>query len=212
VDIRKQWKELTLPFYLVLLAAGHTAEFREIQILPAYQLPYTFFSNALDLGDPNTTVPGHPRRKQEVGRRLSLIAQNLMYKQQVEYHGPTLFKVSNISRISDTQITCTILFNYTLGLHLNGTAACTSCCNPTHSPFKFFDPNTNFTVFANVTNLNANTGQVVITGSWNTTQSKLFQLYFLFEDTPQCGLYNGVGGADDHSALVGEPFRVNVTL
>lgn len=39
---------------------------------------------------PHVTGSIHPRRKQEVGRRLSLNAQYFIYKQKVQYLGPTM--------------------------------------------------------------------------------------------------------------------------
>lgn len=38
------------------------------------------------------------------------------------------------------------------------------------------------------------------------------QVEFLFENAPLCGVYNGVGGANDHAGVVATPFRVNATL
>ena len=81
---RAHFEAPSLPFYYVLLAAGHTAFLREAQMRGAGALHNTAFASALDLG---ATVaeeaagfePGHPIRKQEVGRRLALNMRALIY-------------------------------------------------------------------------------------------------------------------------------------
>lgn len=87
---RTAWNQPDLPFYYVLLAAGHTAILREAQVAGASLLPQTAWATAADLGDgvaggPDgpCPVPGHPRRKQEVGRRLALAALNRSYSEAV---------------------------------------------------------------------------------------------------------------------------------
>ena len=71
----------TLPFTYVLLAGGHTAVMREAQMRGAGGLPHTAFATAMDLGayGDEYLVPGHPPRKQEVGRRLSLLLRSMVY-------------------------------------------------------------------------------------------------------------------------------------
>ena len=38
------------------------------------------------------------------------------------------------------------------------------------------------------------------------------QVELLFDSAPQCGLYNGVGGANDHAGVIATPWRINATL
>jgi sialate O-acetylesterase len=54
--------------------------------LDTLELPHTGMAVAIDIGDANTV---HPKNKQEVGRRLGLIAQATVYYQDTEYSGPT---------------------------------------------------------------------------------------------------------------------------
>jgi sialate O-acetylesterase len=81
------------PFYWVQLAgypmphdpSGATwAYLREAQA-QALSLPATGMAVAIDLGDPKTI---HPHNKQEVGRRLALIAKNQVYGLTGDYSGP----------------------------------------------------------------------------------------------------------------------------
>lgn len=63
---RRQFELPNLPFFYVLLAAGHTALLREAQYLGAGALPHTAFASAVDLGANSSEflIPGHPPRKQ----------------------------------------------------------------------------------------------------------------------------------------------------
>jgi len=55
-------------------------------------LPNTGMAVTIDIGDANDI---HPKNKQEVGRRLSLIALNKIYGQDVVYSGP-LYKAMQV--------------------------------------------------------------------------------------------------------------------
>jgi len=215
-DIRKKYNLPNLPFYITVLAASHDPIFREVQLLATKQLPYVNFSNALDLGDPTSPTQGHPRRKQEVGRRHMLIALKEIYNQtQTVANGPTidLNIAPKVYRNTTTgNVTASFFMKYINGLHLNGTAACSACCTNGYSPFQYFDTATNYTVYASITTMDTTSGQLTINGVWSTSHPINFQLRYLFEKTPQCGLYNGKGGPDDYTAIIGEPVRLNVTI
>lgn len=61
------------------------AELREAQTLTTTRLPKVGQALAIDIGDAQDI---HPRNKQEVGRRLGLIAETLAYDRQVASSGP----------------------------------------------------------------------------------------------------------------------------
>src|SRR5687767_2385876 len=61
------------------------AELREAQTLTLSQ-PNTGMACAIDIGEGNDI---HPKNKQEVGRRLALIANKMVYKQECIASGPT---------------------------------------------------------------------------------------------------------------------------
>ena len=48
---RSAWEQPELPFFYVLLAAGHTALLRESQVAGASLLAHTAWATAADLGD-----------------------------------------------------------------------------------------------------------------------------------------------------------------
>ncbi|KRT15211.1 hypothetical protein ASU31_15255 [Pedobacter ginsenosidimutans] len=95
-DWRKRWKQGDLPFLYVQLAnykkiqplpsESEWAELREAQSLTLSQ-PNTGMSNTIDIGEPDNI---HPGNKQEVGRRLALVANKLVYKQNITASGPIM--------------------------------------------------------------------------------------------------------------------------
>lgn len=99
-DWRTRWG-YELPFYWVQLAnlypedtspvESSWAELRESQTM-ALELPHTGQATIYDIGDAHNI---HPTNKQEVGRRLSLIALHKDYgKDALVYSGPTFQNVS----------------------------------------------------------------------------------------------------------------------
>ncbi len=98
---RRCWKDDSLSFYFVQLANYKAkkdkpkddswAELREAQAL-ALSLNNTGMAVTIDLGD---AVNVHYKNKQEVGRRLALIALNKNYNSNVEYSGPVFDHFTN---------------------------------------------------------------------------------------------------------------------
>jgi sialate O-acetylesterase len=89
-DWRRAWNRSDLPFLFVQLA-GYTAapesqwpELREAQ-RRALSVAHTGMAVAIDLGERDSI---HPKNKQEVGRRLSLVARALVYGEPLVYSGP----------------------------------------------------------------------------------------------------------------------------
>ncbi|WP_243751642.1 sialate O-acetylesterase [Niastella caeni] len=94
-DWRKRWQQGNLPFLYVQLAnymktkplpsESEWAELREAQTLTLSQ-PNTGMACTIDIGEGNDI---HPKNKQEVGRRLALIANKMVYKQECIASGPS---------------------------------------------------------------------------------------------------------------------------
>jgi len=101
-DWRALWKQGDLPFLYVQLAnfkktqplpsESEWAEFREAQSLTLSQ-PNTGMACIIDIGEADNI---HPGNKQEVGRRLALIANKLVYGQNVVASGPTFKSFSKM--------------------------------------------------------------------------------------------------------------------
>ncbi len=94
-DWRAHWGEGNFPFYIVQLAnwvPGGLAwpELQEAQALTAQNVPNSGMSVTNDIGN-ETDI--HPKNKQEVGRRLALVALAKTYGKSVEYSGPMLKSV-----------------------------------------------------------------------------------------------------------------------
>ena len=96
---RAGWGEGDLPFYFVQLAAYTVTDdpthrawalFREAQT-QALLLRATELVTAIDIGDPKDV---HPRNKQEVGRRLALVAKNQVYGIPGDFCGPMFERVT----------------------------------------------------------------------------------------------------------------------
>ncbi len=93
-DWRRKWNLVDMPFYFVQLAnfkkadtvpgPSAWAELRDAQF-GALKLKNTGMAVAIDIGDANDI---HPKNKQEVGRRLALIALAKTYGTTTNYSGP----------------------------------------------------------------------------------------------------------------------------
>ena len=100
-DWRSKWGEGNFPFYFVQIAnyaatdqppAADWPALREAQ-LKTLSLPNTGMAVTIDIGDNNRI---HPQNKQEVGRRLSLIARAKTYGEDIPYSGP-IYKSQKIA-------------------------------------------------------------------------------------------------------------------
>ena len=93
-DWRQRWQQGNLPFLFVQLAnymerkplpaESEWAELREAQTMTLSQ-PNTGMACAIDIGEAGSI---HPVNKQEVGRRLALIANKMVYQQDGVASGP----------------------------------------------------------------------------------------------------------------------------
>jgi sialate O-acetylesterase len=92
-DWRQKWGEGNFPFYFVQIAnylaldqppAANWPALRDAQ-LSTLSVPNTGMAVIIDIGDARRI---HPQNKQEVGRRLALIARAKTYGENVIYSGP----------------------------------------------------------------------------------------------------------------------------
>ena len=136
---------LTLPFFFVQLAPPSSqlgtgyGPIREAQMC-ALKLADTGYAIALDLGDPTSQHGSvHPRRKQEVGRRLMLAVNSVVYgATDQQTYGPVI----SSAWASGSTITLSYAESTAVGLHSHGTGACDTvnsklCCG--ESPFETTD-------------------------------------------------------------------------
>jgi sialate O-acetylesterase len=186
-DWRTQWG-YDFPFYFVQLAGfkaivnepseSDWAELREAQ-LGALRLGNTGMAVAIDIGN---AADVHPKNKQDVGKRLSLIARAQAYGQQVSYSGP----IYQSYQITGGKIRLT--FNHTDGgLKINGGTALKG--------FAIAGPDRKFYWADAVID-----GNDVIVSSQNVPFP--IALRYGWTGNPECNLFNGAG-------LPASPFRTD---
>ena len=177
--------------------------------MAALQLPKTGYAVAIDLGDPHSPcTPIHPRRKQEVGRRLALSARAVQYGEHLVHTGPTFAAVTTDAATGVATIAYTP--GTSAGLHSHGTADCNQvanrlCCR--ESPFMVqVGGGAGMWVRANYT-VGEETVQLALPANYSTPVAVRYN----WEPWPQCSMYNGVGGPDDHLGIAATPFCWNGT-
>ncbi|MDF2441025.1 MAG: sialate O-acetylesterase [Abditibacteriota bacterium] len=94
-DWRQQFGQGNFPFYIVQLANFMAKDtepkndpwphLREAQMLTTQRVPNTGLAVAIDIGEEKDI---HPRNKQDVGKRLALVALARTYGQNIGYSGP----------------------------------------------------------------------------------------------------------------------------
>ena len=119
-DWRNKFKQGDFPFYFVQLAnfmakekepgESNWAELRDAQ-KSALKLPNTGMATIIDIGERDDI---HPKNKQDVGKRLALIALHNDYKKDIEYAGPML-KSSKFEGKN-----AVLSFSHAKGLHVQG--------------------------------------------------------------------------------------------
>ena len=124
IDWRSQWGQGDFPFLIQQLvnnglpqsAPDHPtnwAVLREAQAQVAQTVPGCGIAVGIELGDPHTI---HPPNKQDVGKRLALVALEKVYGEKTESSGPRYDSM----RIEEGSVR--IRFSHSLGLHAQGGA------------------------------------------------------------------------------------------
>jgi sialate O-acetylesterase len=185
-DWRAKWGEGNFPFYFVQLAnysandQGPKANWpglREAQSA-TLSVPNTGMAVIIDIGDAHRI---HPQNKQEVGRRLALIARAKTYGEQIPYSGPVYR--SQVIKSNTIELEFTHTEN---GLHAKG------------------DTLKGFTIAG--ADKKFYTAQAVIKGNKiivnNNDVAQPVSVRYAWANDPVCNLYNGVN-------LPASPFRTD---
>ena len=186
-DWRQRWGEGDFPFYIVSLANFMPAQpdpvdegwahLREAQSMTAHNIKNSGQALAIDIGD---AVDIHPKNKQEVARRLELIALNKLYGKKVEYSGPDFASMS-----ADGQ-SVTVTFTHADGLNAHGDKV---------EGFAIAGPDKKF-YWADAKIV----GKTVVLSSPNVPSPVAVR--YGWANNPVCNLYNGAG-------LPAIPFRTD---
>ncbi|MET0409770.1 MAG: sialate O-acetylesterase [Polyangiaceae bacterium] len=180
-DWRTRWGQGQFPFYVVQLANFKASpgwpRLREAQA-GARTEPAADFVVTIDIGDSNDI---HPTNKQEVGRRLSLLARARAYGEDVVHHGPRLrsFKVEE-RRVR-------VQLDHAVGL-------CTSDGKPVRG-FFLAGPSGKFAAARAEIE-----GSDVVLSASDVPEPRAVR--YAFSDDPDANLINGAG-------LPAEPFRTD---
>ncbi|MFV0468600.1 MAG: sialate O-acetylesterase [Dysgonomonas sp.] len=186
-DWRQKWG-YSFPFYFVQLAnyklrnsvpeESNWAELRDAQKL-ALHLNDTGMAVSIDIGDANDV---HPKNKQDVGKRLSLIARANTYNEPIEYTGPVYHSYTIEGN------TCRVLFAHTSG-------GLVTPSNEKLTGFSIAGPDHKFYW-----------GDAKIEGDEVVVSSPYVifpcAVRYGWANNPECNLYNGAG-------LPASPFRTN---
>jgi sialate O-acetylesterase len=118
-DWRHRWGQADFPFYWVQIApfgyaedTGQAARLREAQSM-TLSLPHTGQAVIMDIGNPTNIHPGY---KDQVGRRLALLALAKDYGQDLVWSGPTLLGTAFEGALA------ALVFDHAAGLELRAAA------------------------------------------------------------------------------------------
>ena len=95
-DLRTEWNQGTFPFLSVQISSYKTNDgsvispFRETQYLSTLEIPSHEMASTIDLGDKDFNI--HPKRKDDVGKRLALLAEELAYNNSSLVNSGPIFK------------------------------------------------------------------------------------------------------------------------
>ena len=166
------WDKLPNPAY------STRADLREAQNMTALNDPLTGMAVTIDIGD---TYDIHPRNKQDVGKRLSLIARKIAYNQQVNAFSPQ-YKSMEIKG-DKAYITFDNVYG---GLHAKGDKVI---------GFAIAGEDKKFTW----ANAEIQGDKIMV---WSDKVVKPIAIRYAWADNPNCNLYNSVD-------LPASPFRTD---
>jgi sialate O-acetylesterase len=187
-DWRTSWG-YNFPFYIVQLAnykasqpykeGSQWAEIREAQMMAAQHVEKSGMACIIDIGNPNDI---HPKDKQEVGRRLSLVARAKTYGEDIPYSGP----VYKNYRIEGKQIR--ILFDHVDGGLKTSDEALVKSFSIAGADKKFHPATATIE------------GNDIVVTSPDVPFPEAVR--YAWDQCPECNLYNGIG-------LPAVPFRTD---
>eukprot|EP00040_Diaphanoeca_grandis_P022645 m.122132 g.122132 ORF g.122132 m.122132 type:complete len:517 (+) comp28902_c0_seq1:561-2111(+) len=236
-DWRETFKQLAVPFLVNELGALQDKNWPVLRHAfheACSSLNHTAVISNTDLGDDggrvNHGIPEgamHSKRKIELGRRNALAMLSLVFPSQFATtvsSGPLMQTVAiqtTGSSLSSTQIVIGFSPDTSKGLHFAGAADCIACCNTSsmqNSPIMLRVENksdvTGFT-WQRTSLPQVGPNGMTVTATFTPTPSDaVFStslIRFTYEGEPECILYNGVGGPDDHTGIAAVPFFVNIS-
>eukprot|EP00937_MAST-01D_sp_MAST-1D-sp2_P000500 g500.t1 len=205
-DWRAKFELPEMSFFFVQLAAYFSdyASIRNAQ-MAALKLPRTGYAVAIDLGDAHSPVnPIHSRRKQEVGRRLALAAQAVQYSALGVVPTGPVFATASAGAAPGGELAVAFAPGTAQGLHAAPTADCDQvgsklCCG--ESPFQVLLGDGRTWARAAYTFKGEGVAIAVPANASVPVAAR-----YAWEAWPQCSLYNGVGGPENHTGIAATPW------
>lgn len=216
-DWRRKFELPDLEFTFVQVSTGHLPklpglpghmigpEIRNAQ-LAGLQLNGTAVVPSYDLGElhlgrhpPLGSM--HPRKKQEVGRRLALAVQRLHYGFGVVATGPVVQGFQHDSQSGNISITFDP--DTAAGLHFADIPDCKRCCEV--SPFEVQNDEGKW-LSTTGHQVEGSEVKLRIHSHKASAKAAIVAVRYAHSHQPDCGLYNGNGGADDHQGIIALPF------
>jgi hypothetical protein len=173
--------------------------------MAALKLRHVGFAVAIDLGDAFSPVnPIHPRRKQEVGRRLALSELAVQYAEKgVVFTGPSFTSFAANANATEATVSFEAAGGHggwaTLRAH-GRLKICRFQALLRGEPVRGAHHR-----WAVVTSQFHHQGQA------SRAELATAAARYAWEAWPQCSLYDGVGGPDDHTGTAATPWCWNVT-
>ena len=88
------------------------------------------------------------------------------------------------------------------GLHSRETPECTKCCN--HFPFQILSNSTGEWIRVDTITIKSSQAEILLT---TNKIDDIVGVRYAHEPYPECAMYNGAGGSDDHLGLPSAPFE-----
>jgi len=154
----------------------------------ALALPMVGMATAIDLGDINAPFGNiHPRNKQEVAYRSTLILQNLVYGIDINYWGP----IAVSAHILSTTPQMKVLVNFVE--QINSLVFQSASCPTTSNFCAWFDIATSDGSFTNATATITAPNQIQLVAIPPSSSVTITNARYVMGDWPVCTLYNSDG-------------------
>jgi hypothetical protein len=170
-------------FTFVQLAGFENSDFRRIRSTmheAIIDIPKSGMATAIDLGEMRDI---HPRKKDELGRRIQLITSALEYGDSTPHRGPFMFMLSK--QMVPDGIKFEARFQNTKGMEFQPSTFCTTCCSSLRTLFTVTTENPNIVYYPESITLGSD-NNVFFHVKFNHTGPKLKQLQYAWEKFSQC--------------------------
>jgi sialate O-acetylesterase len=185
-DIRALFQQNFL-FTYVQLAGFDWGEFRAIRRVMQEVLkdiPKAGMATAMDLGEMRDI---HPRKKDELGRRIQLITSAIEYKEDVEFQGPIFKSMTHERNANEMKFKLSFeIFNgKAKGLSFQESTFCTTCCGVNPKGLFMLMAASSKVYYPEMIQLNGNSNEVTFVVKIPQSE-KVVEMRYAWEKYSQC--------------------------